>query len=112
MADAGGTQTCKQLSNEGGLMKFIVTNTEVTSGETIPLDGAAGTGVPGLQVEDKIIVLGALNHTAETQLNASALTAAYDETAMHITVTESGKTDEKYSVVFLYIPQANREFGD
>lgn len=112
MADAGGTQTCVQLSNEGGLMKFAVTNTQVTSGETVPLDGAAGTGVPGLSAEDKVIVVGALNHTSETQLNASALTVAYDETAMHFTVTESGKTDEKYTIIFYYIPQSNKQLGD
>ena len=45
----------------------MVYNTEVSNGETIPLDGT-GTGVPGIQAEDKVIILGGANLTDETSI--------------------------------------------
>jgi len=108
MTDAGGTTTLIQLGNEGPYMKYILKNTSVDSGETIPFDGPSNSPVAA---EDRVIILGLFNFTNETSGAGTALSAAYDETAMHFTITESGITDDDVGVVFIYIPQGDATLG-
>ena len=109
MADAGGTTTLVQIGNEGPYMKYILHNTAVTDGETIPFDI---TGSP-VQAEDRVLILSVFNWTSETDSSAqgNALGALYDESNMHFTIVESGKTDESIGVCFIYIPQGDDELG-
>jgi len=109
MADAGGTNTLVQLSNEGPYMKFLLKNDSCDDGETIPFDGPSNSPVVA---EDKVIILGVFNFTAETSGAGTALSAEYDETAMHFTITESGITADDIGVVFLYIPKGDSTLGD
>lgn len=110
MTDAGGTNTVIQLSNEGPYMKYLVYNTEVTNGETVPIDGT--NGVPGIKAEDKVIVLGGTNFSDEKSLWGATFTSVeYDETAMHFTVVDSGASDDDIAIVFIYIPQGDPFLG-
>lgn len=109
MSDAGGTTTLIQLSNEGPYMKYLLKNDDTDDGETIPFDVPSNSPV---RAEDKVIILGVFNFTAETSGEGTALSTEYDETAMHFTITESGVTEDDIGVVFMYIPQADSELGD
>jgi len=109
MADAGGTDTLIQLGNEGPYMKYLLKNTDVDDGETIPFDGPSNSPVVA---EDKVIILGVFNFTNETSGAGTALSAEYDETAMHFTITESGVTSDEIGVVFMYIPKGDIALGD
>ncbi len=109
MTDAGGTTTLIKLSEEGPYMKYLLKNTSVTTAETIPFDGPSNSPVIA---EDKVIILSVFNFTDETSSAGTALSAEYDETNMHFTITESGASDEEIGVVFYYVPKADPELGD
>ncbi len=109
MTDAGGTNTLIKLSDEGPYMKYLLKNDSVDTTETIPFDGPSNSPVVA---EDKVIILGVFNFTSEASGAGAALSAEYDETNMHFTITESGAADDDIGVVFYYIPQADSELGD
>lgn len=99
MADAGGTTTLELISNVGQYPLYMIRNDDVDSTETIPLDSVADF----VSAEDKVMVVGALNETTESQAADGTLTVAYDETAMHFTVTESGITGDAVQIFFYYL---------
>ena len=109
MSDAGGTTTLIKLSDEGPYMKYLLKNDDCDDGETIPFDGPSNSPVVA---EDKVIILGVFNFTTETSGAGTALSAEYDETEKHFTITESGVTEDDIGVVFYYIPQSDAELGD
>ncbi len=109
MGDAGGTNTLIQLSNEGPYMKYLLVNDSVDTTETIPFDGPSNSPVVA---EDKVIILSVFNFTSEASSAGTALSAEYDETEMHFTITESAAADDEIGVVFLYIPKGDSELGD
>lgn len=100
MSDAGGTNTFEILANVGERMLCKVRNTSVDSTETIPLDGMSNSVI---SAGDTVILLGALNETTETQLAGTAIGIEYSKSAMHFTITESGITDEVYTIMFYLI---------
>lgn len=109
MADAGGTNTVVQIGNEGPYMKYVVYNTSADNAETIPIDGT--NGVPGIQAEDKVIVVGGMNFSDETALWGATFTGVeYDETNMHFTLAGSMSGDD-IAIVFIYIPQSDPFLG-
>lgn len=109
-SDAGGTNTVTQISNEGPYMIFLARNTSTDNAEGIPIDGT--DGVPGIQAEDKVIILGGTNFSDETSLWGATFTAAeYDETTMQIIVA-GGMSSDDVGVLFMYIPQTDPFLGD
>lgn len=109
MTDAGGTNKVIQLSNCGSYMLYMVYNTEVSNGETIPIDGT--DGVPGIQAEDKVFILSGANLTDETQIGGATVTCEYGETEMHFTWTDAGASDDDVAIVFMYVPQGDPFIG-
>lgn len=109
MTDAGGTTKLIKVGTEGPYNRYIVHNTSVTDGETIPVDVS---GSP-IQAEDRVVIISVFNWASETSSaeQGNALGAAYDETNRHFTITESGKTDESIGVCFLHIPQNDNDLG-
>ena len=102
MTAAGGTTTLVQIANVGQYSLYKISNSEWDSTETIPFDGPANSPV---KAEDQVIIIGALNETTEEQLSGTALSVAYDETAMDFTPTESGAADDVMTIWFYHIPQ-------
>lgn len=111
MTDAGGTTTCNLLTNVGTYETWIVHNTSVDDGETIPIDGTGGAGVPGIQAEDRVMIRSISNWTEETSGAGTALSAEYDETNMHFTVTESGITSDSIAIEFILIRANDKALG-
>lgn len=110
MADAGGTNAVKLLQNVGEYSIYMVYNTQVSNGETVPIDGTGG--VPGIKAGDKVVVLGGMNFTDETALWGATFTSVeYSETNMHFTVVDTGASDDDIAIVFMYIPQSDPFVG-
>jgi len=110
MTDAGGTNEVRLFSDAGIYPVYIVVNTEVTNGETIPVDGT--NGVPGIQAEDTCIVLGGMNLADETSISGGTISAEYDKTAMHFTVTDAGASDDPVCIIFMHVPVTDDFIGD
>lgn len=107
MADAGGTTTLIKCGQEGPYTRYILHNTDVDSGETIPFDI---TGSP-VNAEDRVIILGGQDWTNETSAASGNCTFEYDETAKHFTFTDSGVTAASVCVCFLHIPATDGDLG-
>lgn len=109
MTDAGGTTTLIQLGNEGPYMKYLIRNTSVDNGQTIPFDGPSNSPVVA---EDKVIILGGTNFTQETAIGGGTTTVEYDETAKHFTVTDASASSSDVAIVFIYIPKGDSALAD
>jgi len=107
MADAGGTTTLITVGTEGPYTRYILHNTEWDSGETLPFDI---TGSP-VVAEDRVVILGVQDWTNETSGASGNITAEYDETNMHFTVTDSGVSAASVCVMFLHIPGTDGDLG-
>lgn len=107
MADAAGTTTLIKCGTEGPYNRYIVHNTDWDSGQTLPVDI---TGSP-IQAEDRVMVLGVQDWTNETSGASGDITAEYDETARHFTVTDSGVSTASCAVCFLHIPAGDGDLG-
>jgi len=97
MTDAGGTNTFEVLDNVGQYQLCKISNDSVDNGETIPLDGPSNSPI---KAEDQVMIVGILNETTESSGAGIVLSAEYDETAMHFTITESGITDDVVTIFF------------